>query len=144
MELSDLVGEHELTGVDFGTHDVDDYGHPRPANDIAFVLDGTVYRVTEDDDDGYRSSMKDIEVVTDLVVKNTFAPVKVLARMGSEGHYGECDILQCVDVVTGKIVLEVGTESVDDYYPGYVANFTPEHMAINQPASDPAVPNRDA
>jgi hypothetical protein len=37
-----------------------------------------------------------------------------------------------LDVTTGKVVFEVGTEDIDDYYPGFVVEFNPENMAINQ------------
>ena len=129
MELTDLIGEHELTGVDFGI------GMPAPSpgrygnnteNTITFVLDGHVYHASEDPSDGYRSCLQDIVEVPGPV-SNTFAPCRVLARM----HEND-DVLECLDVVTGKIVLEVGTGNSNDYYPYYVANFIPEHMACNQ------------
>jgi hypothetical protein len=60
--------------------------------------------------------------VDGVSVANTFPAVRVLARMGSDGHYGTCDILQLIDVANGMIILEVGTENSDDYYPSFVAN----------------------
>lgn len=117
MRLSDLVGEHVLTGVDLLASEDD-------ANGIAFVLDERAYLVAEDPIDGYRSAAGDIVEVAAATIKNTFAPVRVLARLTD-------DILELIDLVTGKTVLEVGTNDEDHYYPCYVANFMPENMAIN-------------
>lgn len=118
MELKDLIGEHELSGCDMET--VGD------ATAIVFTLSGTNYRAEEDEQDGYRSSLKDIAMVSDPP-KNTFLPVKVVGRMTDDG-----EILELVDAATGKTVLEVGTSNADDYYPSFVANFTPEAMSVNQ------------
>lgn len=135
MQLEDLIGEHVLTGVEFGVLPPDEsrYRH-EDANTMTFVLDGRAYCVTEDENDGYRSSMRDIVEVPIETVKNVFAPVKVLARhrTRSTGGSDAADILELIDCVTTKTVLEVGTENSDDYYPSYVANFSPEHMACNQ------------
>lgn len=117
MELSDLVGKHTLTGCDqAGVGD---------ANAFVFVLDGVAYRAQEDGNDGYRSALGEIAIVTDPVV-NTFPPVEVIGRLDKGS-----DILELIDTVTGKTVIEVGTADADDYYPSYVANFTPENMATN-------------
>jgi len=62
-------------------------------------------------------------------MKNVFKRVKVLAIL----HAGEnADILELKDIETGKIVLEVGTDRSDDYYPSFVAYFMPENMVLNQ------------
>jgi hypothetical protein len=139
MTLEDLVGEHALTAVEHDTAEVDGWdGKPRPANAIFFTLDGKTYRVTEDEDDGYRSSHRDIEQV-DVALKNTFAPVRVLARYVNGAHAdtwaSSNDLLELIDVVSGKTILLVGTENNDDYYPSYVASFWPERMAINADAA---------
>ncbi len=137
MELKDLVGEHLLTGVDFGVipPNKKDYQY-ESSNTMTFVLDGRAYCAIEDPSDGYRSCLRDITEVPMEMVKNTFAPCKVLARHRTQGRYsGTDDILECLDVVTGKTVLEVGTDNADDYYPSYVANFSPEHMAVNAVAA---------
>jgi hypothetical protein len=147
MMLEDLVGEHELTGVEFGTLPKGEYDY-EDANTMTFVLDGHAYCVVESPDDGYRSSMRDIFEVPIESVKNTFAPVRVLARYKERGTYSECDILELIDIVTAKVVLEAGTDNSDDYYPSYVANFTPENMASNQPqatnAIDPQAQHRES
>lgn len=61
MTLSDLIGKHHLSGVDFGTipADLDRYIY-EDSETMTFVLDGRAYCIVEDPSDGYRSSMRDI------------------------------------------------------------------------------------
>lgn len=140
MKLEDLVGEHELSGVDFGQRppDLDRYQYDA-ANTMTFVLDGKAWMAIEDPGDGYRSSLADLVEATEPV-KNTFEPCRVVGRYRTEYSGGVDDVLELIDALTGKTVLEVGTVNADDYYPNYVANFTPEHMAVNQGKSVPARP----
>jgi len=107
---------------------------------MRFRLDGKCFIAAEDPDDGYRSAMRDLVISYDAKMKNVFEPLRVLGRhrtkspIDLEGEYdlgGKDDVLELVDVVTGKIVIEVGTTEVEDYYPGYVASFHPEAMAHN-------------
>lgn len=132
MKLEKLVGKHNLTGVDFGRWQKE-YSGPEyeDAQTIAFELDGTIYLAREDPSDGYRSNMEDIAVI-DAPIKNKFAPCEVLAIMRSDTNgYEKNEVLDCIDTTTGKVVLSVGTRNVDDYYPCWVAEFTPENMSIN-------------
>lgn len=56
----------------------------------------------------------------------------MVARIRTKGEYsGTDDVLELLDVANGKLILEVGTSNVDDYYPGFVATWTPENMAVN-------------
>jgi len=126
-----LVGQ--IRGVDFRVKPKDpNETWSEDANTMTFVLDGKAYLVMEDYNDGYRSSMRDIVEVTGVDIKNTFEPVRVLAVYCEKCDYGgAADILKLIDVITGKTVLEAGTDNSDDYYPSFVANFTPENMSVN-------------
>lgn len=142
MELKDLIGLHELSGVDTGVVPADKDVYPyEDSETFSFVLDGKTYTAVQDPSDGYRSSMADIAEGGE--VKNTFAPQKVMATMleATPGDYEtEHDVLTLTDVVTGKEVLRVGTGNTDDYYPYWVAWFGPEGMACNsQQATSSAV-----
>jgi hypothetical protein len=118
MELKDLEGTHTLDAVEFSISG--------GSQIIYFRLDGQVFAVTEDEDDGYRSAMEDIQIV-DREMSNTFEPVVVWGK-----HINKCaDILELIDIITERVVLEVGTDESDDYYPQFVANFRPEAMVIN-------------
>ena len=131
MELKELVGLHKLTGVDMDSVSVNTWGSQfEDCQVINFVLDGQTYTATEDPDDGYRSNMRDI-VKSDYKVKNKFKPCMVMGQMREDDKYDTNEILDLVDVKTGKVVLSVGTENTNDYYPCWIATFTPESMAIN-------------
>ena len=84
----------------------------------------------EDPDDGYRSHCKELEVCNE-VVSNNFPAQKVMGKMKDNDTYSVNDTIQFIDVVTGKVVLEVGTDNTDDYYPYCVMNWSPENLACN-------------
>lgn len=123
VELSFFFGKRLwLTGVDYfsGGHD--------EASGIRFRLDGVVYEAIEDESDGYRSAMDEIRVV-DTPMINAFQPVEVVAIDPGDS---DRDCVSFCDTVTGKGVLEVGTDFSDDYYPCFVASYQPENMLSNQ------------
>lgn len=133
VELDSLVGEHTLDGADMFSDNIkatwgDSFEH---CEMIRFRMDGKVYTGIEDPDDGYRSSLRGV-YVSDDDVKNVFPPIRVLAKMKEAGEYGQSnDTLQLIDLVTGKIVLEVGTDNTNDYYPWFVGAFFPDCMSTN-------------
>ena len=135
VSMLSLVGRHVLTGVDFSEQPIKRWSYFEDSQVINFVLDGVTYTAVEDPDDGYRSSMESL-YVSDAVVSNQFPPCQVLCVFEDKCSYGEAEILQMIDESTGLIVLEVGTENIDDYYPGFVGNFHPENMAINKAESN--------
>lgn len=134
MQLSDLVGEHLLDAVDESVEKIHQYGeHYEDCNTIRFRLDGIPYAAVEDPDDGYRSCMRDLVISEGLMV-NVFPPVRVVGRHRTKGEYGGVDdVLELVSVVTGKVVLEVGTDNTDDYYPGFVGRFDPSAIGEATP-----------
>jgi len=129
IELKSLLGGHKLSGVDMINRQIEKYGSMEDCNVINFVLDGKTYTAIEDPSDGYRSSMEKIFISDDKVINN-FKPIAVVA-IEKPCTYCENDVVQFFDCKTGKLVLEVGTENVDDYYPSFVANFNPENMILN-------------
>ena len=118
MEIEDFFDKmYLLDAVDLDISDDDNVGSV-----IAFRLDGRVYEATEDPTDGYRSALRDIQVST-RVMKNVFPACRVWGRRPKELRDATVEF---TDAVTGKVVLEVGTDNEDDYYPGFVSCFTPE------------------
>lgn len=120
ISLEDLVGSHLLTAVSPDSRE----STYRAADSIAFTLDGQTYLATEDADDGYRSSMESIRKV-DYTIPNLPVAVKILARMSESNSE---DILELLNAETGKVILRVGTDNVDDYYPCWVAEYNPENL----------------
>lgn len=127
MELKDLVGKHLLSGVDMGTGGLLDED-VEYSNYIKFILDKVTYIAIEDPSDGYRSCMKEIRISPSSVT-NTFTPIEVLGVLPELSNE---DILKLYDTQNGKLIIEVGTNNMDDYYPLFVGNFNPENMSINR------------
>lgn len=139
VELSALVGKHMLSGVDRLSADLPSQWSGEGTyhgETISFTLDGVTYTAREDDSDGYRSSMRDL-LVTTAPLQNTFAPEEVVGKIRTQGSYGQTDdVLELISTATGKTVLEVGTDNADDYYPSFVAVWSPENLKANmQPPS---------
>ena len=72
--------------------------------------------------------MREILVVS-YSISNRFTPCKVKCEMRNDHD----DILDMRDVVTGEVVLAVGTETDGErnYYPCFIAEFNPQNMAVN-------------
>jgi hypothetical protein len=133
MTLSDLVGEHMLSGVDFTTTNVKRYGYVEDeCQNIRFRLDGVTYVATEDPVDGYRSGMAELTTIAEPTT-NEWPPVRVVASMRGTVDGEEHDVLEIRDVMTGREVVCVGTGNTDDYYPYWVAVFDPTALAHNAP-----------
>jgi len=124
------IGKHYLSGVERGV-EVATNGYDFDADTLSFILDGEVYTVIENPDDGYRSSMREL-IKSDAKISNTFPPIEVLVIEREDSNYESCDILDFIDVITGKIILSIGTDNTDDWYPCFVANWSPEDMCLNQ------------
>lgn len=141
MELKDLIGLHELSGVDMGKMPAkEEWYSSEECETISFVLDGKTYTAIEDPSDGYRSNMRDI-AEGGVEVQNRFTPQLVMCALYErtpDDYATENDILVMTDVVTGKAVLRVGTANTDDYYPYWVAEWSPQNMACNASQSDAA------
>ena len=129
MELKDLAGEHVLDAVDFSNEQVKTWGDEfESCNVMRFRLDGIVYTAVEDPSDGYRSSMRELDV-GEWKMANCFEGMRVVGRHRANCTYGgSADILELIAISTGKTVLEVGTDNTSDYYPSYVANFDPSAL----------------
>lgn len=133
IELSELIGTHLLSGVDETTEMVKHYYDEEKVTVFRFVLDGKTYKVYEDPNDGYRSSMDKI-IECDEKVSHTFEPQEVVIRMkgpdedAQESH----DAIECIDIKNGKIVLEAGTGNHGDYYPYFIGSFYPQNLSINE------------
>jgi len=124
MKLENLTGNHKLSGVELST--VKKY---RGSTDcIAFILDNITYLAIENSGDGYRSYLDDLEI-TENPISNTFTPIDVFCKMSSnEGD----DVLEMYDIKTTLLVLRMGTENTDDYYPYCKFEYLPENMILNK------------
>lgn len=136
VELKDLVGKHMLSGVDFSEQSIKaEWGdYFEDCQVMNFVLDDKAYSAIEDPNDGYRSAMRELRVISPDLISNRFPPIEVVAVYQGENNnsrYGD-DTLDFYDAANGKLVLSVGTDRSDNYYPWFVADFTPENMSTNE------------
>jgi hypothetical protein len=124
VDLKALVGLHTLTAIETG--------YSRDQNYISFVLDGKTYTAWENDNDGYRSCMDFLDV-SRKKIKNAFPETAVLAVAGKESYGPWTDtFLWFFAVENGKLVMEVGTDYSEAYYPNFLAAFHPENLPVNE------------
>ena len=134
MELKELEGRHKLSGVDYMPSTREEQ-YCSFGNDIIFCLDGKNYIITEDENDGYRSYMTELET-TDKQIRNKFSNQEVECKYVEEyiDEYGigsTCEILEIYSL-DGKLIMRAGTDTSDGYYPYTVFEFKPENMDINK------------
>src|ERR1035437_3425986 len=131
MKLEDLIGSHELSGIDETSEEMGGWNHDESVSVILFILDDITYKAVEDPDDGYRSYMKEL-VRCDDKVSNVFPPQKVFGKMKGSEEWCVNATIQFFDSETTKLVLELGTDNTDDYYPYCVMHWHPENLSINR------------
>ena len=138
MKLENLCGKHKLLGIEQMTVQRpslwnDDELEDR--NGVAFRMDGVTYLAVENPEDGYRSHCENLEEIPNIP-RYRIPDIAVVCSMkpndtngfGSGNH----NILVVTDEITGKVVMEIGTENYDDYYPCYIFEYTPENLVCNQ------------
>jgi hypothetical protein len=130
MELENLKGCHILKGIELGTREVDGFWKKTNSNYIKFTLDDTTYLAVEDEADGYRSYMRELEIV-DEKCKIKIPNIQVVCKMRKE-RYEDCDILEFIDLMNGEMILAIGTGNTNDYYPYCCFEYYPEKMACNE------------
>lgn len=130
VTFDSLLGEHMLSGVDlFNSKVKQEWGdYYEDCQCISFVLDGVTYAAIEDPSDGYRSSMESLKI-SDHEVKNVFSPIRVVCKKKGNEGYHDNDTLQFI-AMNGRVVMEVGTDNADDYYPWFVAFFDPTAIPV--------------
>lgn len=89
-----------------------------------FQLGSVIFEVVEDEEDGYRSSMREVLILNQNAPRN---PGEYLAGVKIEsGDFGDFVGFQIVDEVDNHVWLQFGTDHSDSYYPFFVFSFTPK------------------
>ena len=126
VEFKDLIGLATLDAVDRDGESVKQWDDRyEDCSLLRFRLSGVMYVALEDPDDGYRSAMAGLFLDTTSVMKNVFAPILVLVRESTDQNR---DTLEILDTRNGKLIIEIGTDISDTYYPVFVASFNPENI----------------
>jgi len=127
VDLKNFVGKRfSFTGFSDGPTLKDYY---EDARSVIFILDGQKYQAVEDPQDGYRSSLSYV-TETNEDCSNTF-PTHIVKCEWKPDDYDTNETLQFRDVLTKKVVMEIGTDNADDYCPYFVGYFQPMDLAIN-------------
>jgi len=128
-EYRKLVFKHfaSLQGAVLDYYGADDAEHE-------FRVDGIIFKVLEDPNDGYRSCLGVIEYgdqSSAIFFRNPIAKIRIetyedLTREEDSWGNSACQGYRFVDVQTGHVWLEFGTDNTDDYYPFFVFRHTPD------------------
>lgn len=121
-------GWHMLSGF-CDTTFKDDYSDEE-LNALIVRIDDKNYLCYEDPDDGYRSHSE--FDVTDKECTNTFPPQRVMVMHYDRGRSGYKDCGIEVYNPDFELILRVGTDNYDDYYPMAVWEWHPENLPINK------------
>ena len=106
----------------------------------SFNVDGIVFEVLEDSDDGYRSSLGGVILAKgndEVFFRTPIARVKLhefnegdrsirSEDNDSQWRDGGCEGYQLIDVEDGHIWLEFGTDMYDGYYPCFYFQYNPK------------------
>lgn len=130
IEESELFsnGHHMLSGVSNFIHKGCDDGM---GDGVIIVLDDKIYSCYEDPDDGYRSySIIRAGVPNNIEKKctNIFPPQPVNVQFEEHYNIWDCKITN----KDGDLILRVGTDELDDYYPTAIFEYHPENLPINK------------
>lgn len=89
-----------------------------------FQLGSVIFEVIENEDDGYRSSLKEVAILDTNAIKlsNNFL-AEVVIKNGNKDNF-EGWLIE--DENDGHIWLKFGTDNVDDYYPTFTFYFNPK------------------
>lgn len=118
-----------------------DIRHPfdPDCNGVAFEIDGVVYFCFEDGNDGYRSCAGPLMSYVGSPYEmgwygSEYVKWPVVCSWREACEYGgAAEILEIRLVSNGQLILSVGTDNTDDYYPSFVAIYSPPLREEAQP-----------
>ena len=129
-------GKHKFSGIEPYTRPGD---YCRDYEGYYIIIDNAVYAFECDPDDGWRSYgnlyiPKNISVND---IKNRFPAQDVIITLTHREYTdNNKQFYTITDAITGKAILEIGTDYTEDFYPMAICHYYPENMAINQQTSN--------
>lgn len=126
-------GKYLLSGVDEYQTTNDFYEN---INGVVLILNGEKYIMAEDPCDGYRSYGV-IDKDENVECINTFPPQEVMVESKvteiTEHFYSRVNEMMTIkNPFTNEIIIELGTEDIEDYYPVGIFRYHPENLPINR------------
>lgn len=88
-----------------------------------FQIGSCIFEAIENPDDGYRSMMDEIVLVTDQAQKIGSPLASIEITKSSDNSF---DGYKIVDLEDSHIWLKIGTDESDSYYPYFVFEWTPK------------------
>lgn len=129
-EFDNIISEgwHELSGFCEVRTKIYEWGEE--VDGLVIRVDGKNYLCYEDPSDGYRSySCFD---VTDKECTNTFPPQRLMVKLYAYDKHGQDEAGIAFYNSDLDLVLRVGTDRYDGYYPVAVLEWHPENLPINK------------
>lgn len=100
------------------------------SGDNTFMVDNIVFKILEDPNDGYRSTLGAIDYTeqhNSIFFKTPVARVRIETYDApSEDGFGVNQGYRLVDAEDGHVWLEFGTHNYDDYYPMFIFRHMPK------------------
>jgi hypothetical protein len=135
-----IEGRHLLYGV--GESHWDNEYLSEDMDAVIFNIDNQLWSMYIDPDDGYRSYAC-VHLATDgelqYLSMTKFPPQEVIVEFGNvktSDDYGftteNKSFMIIRDAITRKEIVNIGTDSTEDYYPYGYFEYHPENMNINQ------------
>lgn len=125
-------GKHKFSGIEPYMRPGDYWG---TYEGYYIIIDNSIYAFERDPDDGWRSYGKLYipENISVNDIKNRFPAQDVIITLNHREHIdGNKQFYVITDAITGKTILEIGTDYTDSYYPVAICHYYPENMAVNQ------------
>lgn len=127
-------GKHYLTAVyTYAYEGWNDYG-----DGVILMLDGDIYYCYEDPEDGYRSysvinKAKSLDEIKCDHQLPTFPPQEVYVKFTDKKDITGIRCWEClITNQNGELILRLGTDNYEDYYPMAIFEYHPENLPINK------------
>lgn len=100
-----------------------------------FKLDGIIFKVLEDPNDGYRSMLGVIEYgeqSDSIFFREALGKIRIetYEDMSRDEYNSGCQGYRFVDIEDGHVWLEFGTDNTDDYYPYMIFRHMPKEPKV--------------
>ena len=127
-------GVHQLTSVFTYAYG----GWESDGNGVILILDGDIYYCYENPDDGYRSysvieKAKSLDEIKCNYRLPSFPPQDVYVKFkDKKDNLGDPSWECLITNKNGELILKLGTDNYEDYYPMAIFEYHPENLPINK------------
>jgi hypothetical protein len=126
VTLESFIGLRTLRAI--GQAMITSEGYPHDTvQQIVIDVDGILYEFTEGSNDGLRSSLGSLRSVRTTPHRMAVIdpPLVVHFHHRARGDRDGADCIYAINERTGLVVLDIGTDNIDDYYPSFIFSWDP-------------------